>query len=298
MVDILVTGSSGYLGRVVCSKLRYAKHHVIPYDNSIYLGTSISGDIRDREEFEYHANKADAIIHLAGVVGDAACEYDREYTQQTNVAATRYLAEFTNQRVVFASSCSVYGYQEEIVDEESPLNPISYYAETKIESEKILRDHPDCVVLRFPTMFGVSPRMRYDLVVNTFVRDAVNKREITVHGGNQSRPFCSVSDVASAVIKMTVSGHTGVYNVGGYNYTLAEVASLIKETFPYCSVNIDKEVQDARSYRVSFEKIEHTIGKVAKQTINGCAAKIVGAMNGSEYEPRFYNALAIKEGRL
>lgn len=293
-MNILVTGSSGYLGSVLCNKLIPTKHTVITYDNSMYFGKGSLQDIRNRESFKASAAMADVIIHLAGVVGDAACDYNREYTQQTNVEATKYLAEFTDKRIIFASSCSVYGYQEEVVDEESPLNPISYYAETKIESERILGGHPDCAILRFPTMFGLSPRMRYDLVVNTFVRDAINDGAITVHGGNQIRPFCSVSDVADAVIKMALAKHIGTYNVGGLNMKLIEVAWLIKEVFPFCAINVDKDVVDTRSYEVSFDKILKTVGKVVKQSVEKAAIEISDAMDGTENEPRYYNSLAIR----
>jgi nucleoside-diphosphate-sugar epimerase len=291
-MKILLTGSDGFLGSVLMPMLQ-EKHEVVPFDNGLY-STRSDKDIRNLKQLKESAKDCDVLIALGGVVGDVACDYDRKYTESTNVEATHHLKAFKDKRIIFASSCSVYGFQEDIVDETSKLNPVSYYAETKIESEHILFDMPDCCILRFPTLYGLSPRMRYDLVVNKFVLDAVTKKKVTVHGGSQWRPFCSVKDVAKGIVKLVDRPEIkGTYNMGGTNYSLLEVAWKIREQFP-CDVIVDRNITDARSYEVSFDKIEKELGLIANQTMSNAIQEIVPTIKDFVDDDKYYNALAIK----
>jgi nucleoside-diphosphate-sugar epimerase len=173
------------------------------------------------------------------------------------------------KKFIFASTCSVYGVSSEILDEESNLNPVSLYARTKIDSENVLLKekisgfHP--TVLRFATVFGLSSRPRFDLVVNTFVGHALTKKKIDVHGGNQWRPFVHTRDIARAielVLKASndkVSGQ--IFNVGDnkLNYTISDLAEKVKSALPSTEVVNHGDSADPRNYRVKFDKIKQVL---------------------------------------
>jgi nucleoside-diphosphate-sugar epimerase len=181
------------------------------------------------------------------------------------------------QRFIFASTCSVYGASDQILDERSALNPISLYARTKMESERILLNFNDRnfapVILRFGTIYGLSPRPRFDLVINLLAAQATCEKRITIYGGNQWRPFVHVDDAAEAIMRCleapihAIKGQ--IFNVGcdDQNYMIVEIGQIIKDIIPEVQVIHEGDEKDKRNYRVSFEKIRKQLGFVPRRTV-------------------------------
>jgi nucleoside-diphosphate-sugar epimerase len=277
---ILVLGGAGYIGSVVVRKLLDIGKRVRVFDSLIYGDGPIAairehpnlelqvGDCRNIQDMVAAIRGVESIIDLAAIVGDSACELDRQTTLEINYAATKMLIElakgFRINRMIFASSCSVYGATDVIVDENSGVQPISLYGQTKVDSEKALllahgdNFHP--VILRFATIFGLSYRPRFDLVVNLLTAKAWMEGKIIIFNGEQWRPFIHVQDVADGLLKVLaapldlVSGQ--VYNLGDtrLNLTLSQLAEKIQEIFPGTEVE-HIENADRRNYCVSFDKI-------------------------------------------
>jgi nucleoside-diphosphate-sugar epimerase len=284
-MPVLVVGGAGYIGSLLCRKLLNAGETVRVLDSLVYGDFAIrglvghpgfelmAGDCRDIQRVVAAMRGVKSVVHLAAIVGDGACEQDRHTALEVNFAATRMMIEIAKgngvERFVFASSCSVYGASDLLADEHSAVNPISLYARTKVDSEKVLLDartasfHP--VVLRAATVFGNGYRPRFDLVVNLLAAEAYHHRLITVYNGRQWRPFIHVRDVADG-IQLTlnaplalVSGET--FNLGDsrLNHTLTEVAEKVRTVFPEARIlNLDN--QDRRTYRVSFRRIHDRLG--------------------------------------
>jgi nucleoside-diphosphate-sugar epimerase len=217
---------------------------------------------------------------LAAIVGDPACDQDREPALETNYAATRMLIEIAKghgvSRLVFASSCSVYGATDVEMDENAAVLPISLYAQTKVDSERALLEarsdmfHP--IILRFATVFGLGYRPRFDLLVNLLTAKARQEGVITIYNGQQWRPFIHVRDLVEATVRVLespvrlVSGE--VFNVGDarLNHTLTEVADVIRDAFP--SVRVEHvDNSDRRNYRVNFDKLLSRTGFSARYTL-------------------------------
>ena len=285
--NVLVIGGAGYIGSVLTGKLLEAGYRVRVLD-SLFFGDDSLRDFLSNPEFELlradfrHVESLvksmqgiDAVVHLAGLVGDPACTINRDLTTEINYAATRMLIEVCKgagvNRLLLASTCSVYGESEFLMDERSVPNPISLYAQTKLASERVILQsrtptlHP--TVLRLATVFGFSPRPRFDLVVNLLTARAVKEGKITIFNEDQWRPFIHVSDVARAFLSVLQAPpdlvSSEVFNVGSYklNYSLGEVAEKIRQQIPDLVVE-HKENLDKRNYRVSFDKIHSDLGFV------------------------------------
>ncbi|MDD2731842.1 MAG: NAD-dependent epimerase/dehydratase family protein [Candidatus Pacebacteria bacterium] len=300
---VLVVGGAGYLGSVLSLKLLDKGYEVRVLDNLTYGDEGIKG-ILSNENFEFlkgdirnvsnvlEAIKGtDAVIHLAAIVGDPACQIDAERTQEINYLSTKMIAEICkfNQvnKFLFASTCSVYGANEnpdKLLDENSPLNPISLYAKTKIRSEEGIIELIDNnflpTIFRFATLYGISPRMRFDLFVNLLTAQAASEKRITIFGGSQWRPNLDVSDAASACINWLESSIdiTGgrIFNVGGnlFNHQISEIGDIIKKIIPDINVEIKEEKQDLRNYNVSFDKINKSLGFSPNKTIEEAVIEI------------------------
>jgi nucleoside-diphosphate-sugar epimerase len=282
---VLVVGGAGYIGSILVRRLLEEGYKVRLLDRLVYGYAPIrdmlknpnfrliAGDCRNIQAVVGAARGASSIIHLAAIVGDPACEQDHQGALEINYAATRMLVEVAKgqgiRRLIFASSCSVYGANDLTVDERSEVNPISFYARTKIDSENALlqaqSEHFQPTILRFSTVFGYSYRPRFDLVVNLLTAKAFQEKTITIFNGEQWRPFIHVKDVAEAILHVMkaplsiVGGQ--IFNGGDsrLNYTLSDVAKLIKQTFPETVVE-QVENSDRRNYKVSFEKIRNQLG--------------------------------------
>lgn len=293
---VLVTGGGGYIGTHVVEQLLEKNYKVRILDAFVY-GRDILGDLENNRNLEvvkseisdlYNLTRAlrdvDEVVHLAGLVGDPACLVDKEFTTQMNVVATRTIKglskSFGIKKFIFASSCSVYGASNNVLDETSKLNPVSLYAKTKIDSEtELLTDndgdfHP--VILRFATVFGHSRRPRFDLVANFFTAQAYNDKTITVTGSKQWRPFIHVSDVAKAVVRTVEAPpklvDKQIFNVGDdeLNNTIGNLAKIVAQTVKRdkkgrgIKITVDDSKKDIRNYKVSFNKIRRNLNYKAK----------------------------------
>lgn len=283
--QVLMVGGAGYIGARLVPDLLREGYRVRILDSLLFGAESIKsvlthpgcelvrGDIRDIHSVVASMKGCNAVVHLAAIVGDPACNENRRLAVEVNRAATQMLVDVARghgvSQFVFASTCSVYGAADVMLDEHSKLNPLSVYAQTKIDSEQILLDaqdggfHP--TVLRLGTVFGSSSRMRFDLVVNLLVARAKNLHRITIFNKDQWRPFIHVSDVARAFTSVlqsppsVVSG--GVFNVGAnrLNHQLSDIAAILQEIYPDIEVE-HVENEDRRNYKVSFEKVRSQIG--------------------------------------
>jgi nucleoside-diphosphate-sugar epimerase len=276
----------------------------------------VIGDCRNIQSVVAAMNGVKAVIHLAAIVGDPACEQDRDSALEINYAATRMILEVAKgygvRRFVFASSCSVYGETEQIVDEMSEVGPISLYAQTKVDSETAVlaargeNFHP--TILRLATVFGNSYRPRFDLVVNLLTAKALQEGLITVYNGEQWRPFIHVSDVAEGLIAVLngpesiVSGE--IYNLGDsrLNYTLTQVAGTIQRLVPGTRVE-HVENPDRRNYRVSFDKVRSQLGFECRVDLEAGVSDLIGALRagtiGDYSDSQYHNQRFLKAaGRL
>jgi nucleoside-diphosphate-sugar epimerase len=277
---VLVLGGAGYIGSSLVRKLLEAGRRVRVVDSLLYGDEPIRGvlghpnlemrvgDCRNIQDMVAAVEGVDSLIDLAAIVGDPACEQDKQAALEINYAATRMLIEVAKghgvRRFIFASSCSVYGATDMIMDENSAVEPISLYGQTKLDSEHALlqarseKFHP--TILRLATVFGLSYRPRFDLVVNLLMAKAYYEKVITIFNGEQWRPFIHVHDVAEGMIRVLdaplsiVSGQ--IFNLGDtrLNCTLTQLAQKILEVFPSTRVEYIENA-DRRNYRVSFEKI-------------------------------------------
>jgi nucleoside-diphosphate-sugar epimerase len=288
---ILVTGGAGYIGSVLVYRLLTSGYKVIILDRLMFGVEPIKkflqnpnpnlsiiiGDIRNEDDVRRAIENADAVIHLAAIVGDPACAADSDLAVDVNFNATVRLADMCKnrkiQRFVFASTCSVYGFgKTEVLTEEGEVNPISLYAETRLYGERGIRSLADRnfspVLLRLGTIFGLSPRMRFDIIVNYLTQKAVKDKKISIFGGKQWRPLLHVEDAARAFQLVLESPlelvNNQIFNIGLKNLQLKKIGQIIKETIPQTEVNILPKIEDKRTYHVSFEKVQKMLHYKAK----------------------------------
>jgi nucleoside-diphosphate-sugar epimerase len=265
MARVLVTGGAGYVGGWLTDRAIEAGHDVRVYDLLLYEDRYlkdvpfIAGDILDCDRLRPCLEWADVVVWLAGLVGDPACALDPSLTQKINVESVRWLCESFDGRIVFPSTCSVYGAQDDELDEDSPVAPLSLYAESKLEAERLLREHrPDSLILRLATLAGLGDsysRIRLDLVVNLLVVRARLVGELQVFGGDQYRPLLHVRDVATAAIPHLESKTSGIYNLGTENITIRQLAERVVERVGGAKISVvDVPFQDTRNYRVSTRR--------------------------------------------
>ena len=272
-MKVLITGGMGYLGSIIIGKLLEKGMTVKVVDSLIY-GNSVDpnqariemveGDIRDSQLLQEAIRDVDCIIHLAGIIGDAAANLDKEATIRVNYLATRRLAALCGRkglRFIFSSTCSVYGARpDELIKEDSPIAPLSLYAMSKLLAEEsIMKRCDDYAIFRLGTLFGFSPRMRFDLVINRFIAQAIQDGEITVYGGLQRRPFVHVQDVSNVFVKALDYDIKGTYILGGTNYKIQDAAEVIKQKTG-CKVTTFDGLKDPRDYAVDSSCAEKVLG--------------------------------------
>lgn len=268
-MNILVTGGAGYLGSAAVAALGDAGHTVRVYDSLLYHDLYseavdfVRGDVRNEDALLPHLKWAGAVIWLAALVGDAACERDKEVARSVNHKAVAWLRSNFDGRIVFPSTCSVYGHSDAIADESCPLKPLSVYAQTKAAAEATLNG--DAVIFRLGTLFGLSGqhgRFRMDLVVNAMTVRACTEGMVAVRGGGQWRPLLHVKDAARALVA-GVCGPVGTYNLVGQNTTIASLADLVTAEVPGAQIErIEgaEGVEDPRNYRVNGDKAANVLG--------------------------------------
>jgi nucleoside-diphosphate-sugar epimerase len=323
---ICVVGGAGFLGSILIELLLDEGHQVTILDALLYGDEGIRhlidrpglslvpGDLRDITATVRAFRHADAVVHLGALVGDPACNIDERLTLEINRDATAKAAAIARglgiDRFVFASTCSVYGASGDVLDEDSPLDPISVYARSKLESEQLLLAQSGegfwPTVLRLGTLYGRSQRERFDLVVNLLTAQAVVTGEITVFGGSQWRPFVHVRDAADAVLRClqapcsAVGGR--VFNVGAddQNHTLAGIAEIIRSAVPGARVHVAPATAEEADYRVCFARIRSAIGFAPRRTVADGVAEIAASILGgavADYtDARYSNYKALMSG--
>lgn len=287
---VLVTGAAGYLGSTLCEHLLDKGYSVMALDNLMYNQHSLFhlchnpqfeftfGDCRDEQTMRNLIKKADVIIPLAAIVGATACDRDPWRTEEINVGAVKLVNKLRSreQLVVLPNTNSGYGTQtgESFCTEETPLEPITLYGRTKVDAEKIMLDSPNAITLRLATVFGMSPRMRLDLLVNHFTYTAVFDGYICIFEKDFKRNYVHVRDVADCFLHC-IEHSTAMlgkpYNVGldEANLSKEELALLVKEYVPRFYIHFAPIGQDPdkRNYIVSNQRLREA-GFEAKRTID------------------------------
>ncbi len=322
---IAVTGGAGYIGSLLCGELLRRGSRVRVTDLLLFGGESVlpyladpgfelvKADVSEPEAARAAVRGADAVVHLAALVGFPACQQvGPSVARRMNVEATRLVADAAEaegaRRLVLASTYSVYGLAPpgEPVAEDAPLHPQSLYAETKIEAENVLRERAGSrcapVILRFATLFGISPRTRFDLIVNQFVLEAMTRRALVIYQRGYRRSFVHVRDVVEA-IALALEGPDGevrgeTFNVGSDQGNLSkdEVVELVRRAVPGTTVAY-KDLSfggDMRDITASFRKIERVLRFSATRSVEAGVAEVAAALRDGiipdPNAPRFRNA--------
>ncbi|MBI1357082.1 MAG: NAD-dependent epimerase/dehydratase family protein [Acidobacteria bacterium] len=290
--SVAVIGGAGYIGSILCRRLLAAGHSVRVLDRLSFGGAAIEeirqnprftlfeGDFRDIDLLLKAVRGADAVVHLAALVGDAACALHEKDTVAINYHGVELAARVCKglgvPRFVFASTCSVYGSADQVVSETSALNPVSLYATTKIDAENMLLSrrgsdfHP--TVLRIGTAFGWSYRPRFDLVVNLLTAKAHFENQAVIYNGEQWRPFVHIVDISrafQAVLDAPLRAVSGeIFNVGDdrMNHRLNDVGEALRRIRPSVQV-VEEQRPDARNYRVCFDKISRRLAFQSRVTL-------------------------------
>ena len=267
-MKILVVGGAGYVGGGIVDTLS-KKNEITVYDSLIYESAYrkdvnfIYGDIRDYKKINSILNNFDAVVWLAALVGDGACSINPTLTHEINSETVKNLVKNFNGKIIFLSTCSVYGAQEGVLDENSEVNPLSEYASSKLIAEKYLEES-DAIIFRLGTLFGISDqfsRIRLDLVVNILTTKALVDKKMSVFGGDQWRPLLHVKDVANAIEHNISSNTKGIFNLHYKNFKIIEIAEKIKEKISDVSIETTPlPFQDARNYQVSSDKLKRETG--------------------------------------
>jgi len=283
-MKILITGGAGYKGTLLTSELlnlgfnvtildnfMYGYNHILHLVNNKKLSI-IKKDIRNIQNNDIY--EYDVIFHLAGISGMPACAANPHSAETINVESTKKLVNLLSkdQILINASTTSFYGYSSKICDEETTPEPISIYGKTKYEAEKIVQDRINSCSLRFATVFGVSPKMRNDLMVNDFTYKAIHERSVVLFGSDTKRTFIHIKDAINSYMHTLTNFdkmRNQIYNVGSnnLNFSKNEIANAVKKHIDYEIVNSNLQDLDKRSFEISFNKINNT-GFFTKYDLN------------------------------
>lgn len=263
-MKVLIVGGAGYIGGAltdILAKKMWSGEDIYfrVYDSLLYEDSYLKmecpftqGDIRDKKALKKHLEWADTVVWLAAIVGDGACAINPILTTEINQESVKWLAENFDGRIIFMSTCSVYGAHDKLLDEESPTNPLSVYASTKLKAEGYLKDK-NAIIFRLGTLFGLGDtysRIRLDLVVNTLTARAISEGKLKVFGGEQYRPLLHVKDAAQAIVDNIASDRRGIYNLSWGNVKILDLAKSVQGLIP-CELEIvETTFEDSRNYKV------------------------------------------------
>jgi nucleoside-diphosphate-sugar epimerase len=285
MARVLIVGGAGYVGGWLTDRTLEGGHDVRVYDLLLYEDRYlkdvpfVAGDVLDQALLLPELEWAEVVVWLAALVGDPACSLDPVLTRKINVDSVEWLCHEFDGRILFPSSCSVYGAQDEELDESSPTAPLSLYAETRLEAEQTVAAlRPESLILRLATLSGVGDtysRIRLDLVVNLMVTRAKLIGELQVFGGDQYRPLMHVRDVATAIVPHLESRAAGIFNLGTENMTMNRLAERIVERLGTGGIQLlEAEHQDTRNYKVSFRRASEELNFRAEYSIDDAIDEI------------------------
>ncbi|MDP4173535.1 MAG: NAD(P)-dependent oxidoreductase [Bacteroidota bacterium] len=306
---ILVTGGAGYVGSVLVPLLLSRGYQIRVYDNLMYGGESllplftnsnfefVKGDVRDMNSIKIAAKGCDAIIHLAAIVGYPACRKNPALAQSINYDGTRSVLQVSDGRtILFASTGSNYGsVADSVCTEDTPLNPLSLYGTSKTEAERLLLDAGNVIAYRFATAFGVSSRLRLDLMINDFTYKAKTQQYLVIYEKNVMRTFIHVYDMARSFlfgIENMGKMRGEVYNVGSekMNYSKQQICDIIKQkTECYVHYADIGEDVDKRDYVVSYKKINE-LGYDTSITVEEGVDELLKALSVIESREKYSNA--------
>jgi nucleoside-diphosphate-sugar epimerase len=325
-MKVLVTGGAGYVGSVVSAHLLAEGWEVTVLDKLVYGGEGllglfgnpcfrlIAGDVRDPDTLRSALDGASAVVHLAAVVGEAACAVDPESASSINFEGTRQTLAAAQRsalnRFLFVSTCSNYGISapDLLVDETFPLKPLSQYAESKVRAEKLVLESPDLVcgsVLRFGTICGLSPRMRFDLLVSEMARAGALGEHLRIFTPNAWRPFLHIRDAARAIAhclsasRQSLRGN--VFNVVGENYQKRGLVQLVRKHYPATPLEVAETAPDLRDYRVSAERIRQELGFTPQYAVEDAFLETASAVaSGLFRDPHWagHSAVPLEPSRL
>jgi nucleoside-diphosphate-sugar epimerase len=324
---VVVTGAAGYIGNILTERLLEMGHSVVGLDRLDFGDAAIrhllphkrfelvNGDLRDIDVAAQALRDADAVIHLAAVVRDPACAANEREAIETNRQASGIVAKLSRglgvRRILFASTCSVYGSNPETVDETSELNPVSLYAETKIDAERLVLECAaptfSPTALRIGTAFGWSRRPRFDLLVNLLTAKARFEGRAVIFNGDRWRPFVHVNDIVRGFEKALTAPHQAIHgkvlNLGSNagNHRLSSIAEVLGQLHPQANISLE-ETDDRRNYRVEFGAIERTLRFRAltslEEGIREIDSKLAAGLVDDYRQASYHNVLAMEERRL
>ncbi len=282
-MKVLVVGGAGYVGGAVTDLLANTNHEVRVYDALLYEHAYLKpvdfvfGDVRDKQRLLPQLKWADVVVWLAALVGDGACAINPEISTEINQDTVEWLSQNYNGRIIFMSTCSVYGAQDGELTESSPTNPLSVYAVTKLASEKYLVDK-NALIFRLGTLFGLGDtysRIRLDLVVNTMTAKAYAEGRLKVFGGEQYRPLLHVRDAARAIVENLETKNTGIYNLYKQNIRIYDLATAVHKVYPNLQIDtVEMKFEDSRNYRVNGDKAKKELGFEAQLAVDAGVAEL------------------------
>lgn len=295
----LVVGGAGYIGGALTDMLE-GEFRV--YDNLLFEEAYLKdvpfvfGDIRERDKLKEQLDWADAVVWLAAMVGDGACAINPELTEELNQESVKWLSENFNGRIIFMSTCSVYGARDGELVESSPTNPLSAYAVTKLAAEAYLKDK-NAIIFRLGTLFGLGDkysRIRLDLVLNTLSVKATTEGKLKVFGGNQYRPLLHVKDAARAIADNLRPPRTGIFNLHKENVKILDLAYQVQEFAPRVKIEVvDTTFEDSRNYQVSSDKAWEELGFYPKYSARNGIEEVMALVASGRIKdvnnPRYSN---------
>ncbi len=314
MNQVLIAGGAGFLGSTIVNTLLQSNYKINVLDSLKFGAKSLSkfkdhenftfyfGDITNKDDVERAIQNCQYVIALAAIVGDPACRVNPDLTHKINFQGSENLINASIKhkvkRFLFASSCSVYGQNPDLdLKEEAKLNPISLYAESQVATENALikvKDELNFTILRLSTLYGLSPRRRFDLVINNFAGKLANGEQIEIIGGQQWRPFLHIKDAAKAfqnVIEADEEMVNGqIFNIGANenNFQMSEIGEIIRANIPNAKLKTLAERSDARSYHVNFDKAKTTLGFKPKNNIHTAIKEMVEDIQKNQIDTQNY----------